>query len=416
MQVRAILSSCYKIKEKLRLRISIFLYSYYLKKLIRKVSAHRPVRIVFYVNNLPMWKSDKLLMLLKDDKRFEPLVVSHLYATDSLKRKQELETELSSHFNALGVVFSSGFDFTKNRLFPASKYKADIIFYPQPYKNKLKEIPGNVLLSYIPYCIEMDKTRRSTNTLYQNICWKYFVTTSYDKEIRVNTNFNHGSNVIVAGSPIADYFLDGHTPSSSIWPVKDPKIKRVIWAPHHSILPDDWLDYSTFLEIADEMLEIVRRYKDKVQFVFKPHPMLKEKLYRLNSWGTEKTDQYYDAWKSTSNCNLANGNYVDLFMTSDALIHDCSSFTAEYLYVNKPVMFLTNKQQIETFNAFADSCFQVHYHGSSISDIGSFIDNVIKGNDPLIDKRTRFINDVLISKSKLSTAENIYNELCKIFE
>ena len=102
-------------------------------------------------------------------------------------------------------------------------------------------------------------------------------------------------------------------------------------------------------------------------------------------------------------------------MTSDALIHDCSSFTAEYLYVNKPVMFLTKKSRIETFNSFADACFNVHYHGSSISDIETFIDNVIAGFDPMLNERTRFINENLIPNKCDTVAQTIYNELCKLF-
>ena len=363
-----------------------------------------------------MWKSDKLLLLLKKDKRFEPFVVSFLYSKDPADRKHQIEQELSSHFDALGAEFLHGFDYEKDQMLPVSQFKADIIFYPQPYMNNFREIPLHSLLSYIPYCFEMDKTSQASNSLYQNICWKYFVSTESIRQAKANTYYNHGSNMVVAGNPIADYFLDGHTPSDKNWPVSNPQLKRIIWSPHHSILPDDWLDYSTFLKIADDMLEIARKYRDRVQFVFKPHPMLKQKLYKIDSWGKDKTDSYYDSWANLPNGNFADGNYVDLFMTSDAMIHDCSSFTVEYLYVNKPVMFLTRKTRIETFSDFANDCFQVHYHGDSISDIESFIDNVINGIDPLIDKRTCFINEQLQPKGNGSTAENIYRELCKIFE
>ena len=229
-------------------------------------------------------------------------------------------------------------------------------------------------------------------------------------------NINHGVNVVVSGDPLADYFFDGHTPSSDSWPINNPQIKRIIWAPHHSITPQDWLNYSNFLEIADDMLNLAKEYNDKAQFVFKPHPMLKDKLYKLDSWGVEKTDSYFDAWKSLPNCNSAEGNYVDLFMSSDAMIHDCSAFTAEYLYVNKPVMYLTKEERMESFNQFANECFKVHYHGSSISDIKNFIDNVIKGIDPLADERTKLIKEQLRPKGNETVAGTIYKELCKIFE
>lgn len=415
MHISNILSACYKMKEWLRLKLSILLYTRHLNRILPKISEHRPVRVMFYVNNLSMWKNDKLLQLLKNDARFEPFIVSYLYSSDSDKVKKSLEQEIFYHFHASGVNCISGFDFEKNRMIPVSFFKPDLLFYPQPYRNKLKEIPRNVLLSYIPYCFEMEDHRHFYNKLYQNICWKIFVTTPLHKELKAKYNINKGSNVVVAGNPLADYFFDGHTPSGDMWPSQNPQLKKIIWAPHHSILPDDMLDYSNFLEIADKMLEVARKYESQVQFVFKPHPMLKEKLYRLDSWGEERTDRYFQTWNSLSNGRYANGNYVDLFMTSDALIHDCSSFTAEYLYVNKPVMFLTKKSRIETFNSFADACFNVHYHGSSISDIETFIDNVIAGFDPMLNERTRFINENLIPNKCDTVAQTIYNELCKLF-
>ena len=363
-----------------------------------------------------MWKNDKLLALLKNDTRFEPIIVSYIYPTDSLDGKKNREQEISTHFSAMNIEYHSGFDYSRNSLFDVSKFKADIVFYPQPYRDRMKDIPRGVLLSYIPYCFEMEDHRWFYNSLYQNICWKIFVPTELHKELKSKYNVNRGSNVVVAGNPLADYFFDGHTPSDDCWPVKDRKIKRIIWAPHHSVLPDDMLDYSNFLEIADDMLTIARKYSGKAQFVFKPHPMLREKLYKIDSWGTERTDKYYDDWKLLPNCNFANNNYVDLFMTSDALIHDCSSFTAEYLYVNKPVMYLTDKDRIAVFNTFADACFQLHYRGCSVSDIEAFIDNVINGIDSMAEQRTKFINAHLLPKENQTVAGTIYKELCKIFE
>ena len=410
------MSTYRRIERRVRLKTSIFLYSLILKRLVRKVARRRPIRVMFYVNNLSMWKNDKLLMLLKEDSRFEPIVVSLLYSRDSLSRKKDLEEELLTHFNKMGVDCLSGFNFKKNKTLPASIFKADIVFFPQPYINNLKDIPFNALLSYIPYGFSIEDSPISHNSLYQNICWKYFAVSSLQKEMKVKYNYNHGANVIVSGDPLADYFLDGHTPSCSNWAIDNPKLKRIIWAPHHSISSTDWLNRANFLKIADDMLETARKYKDKVQFVFKPHPMLKDKLYKNESWGPEKTDAYYDAWNTMPNTRLADGNYVDLFITSDAMIHDCSAFTAEYLYVNKPVMYVTEKERIESFNSFANECFQVHYHGSSIRDIETFIDNVINGKDPLLKERTALVKEKLLPKGDETTAGNIYKELCKIFE
>ena len=73
---------------------------------------------------------------------------------------------------------------------------------------------------------------------------------------------------------------------------------------------------------------------------FKPHPILKPKLYKHALWGKERTDAYYHCWETMENTQLEMSDYIDLFMTSDAMIFDSVSFMTEYLYTKKPALFL----------------------------------------------------------------------------
>jgi CDP-glycerol glycerophosphotransferase (TagB/SpsB family) len=99
------------------------------------------------------------------------------------------------------------------------------------------------------------------------------------------------------------------------------------------------------------MIEMAKKYQDSVQFVFKPHPVLRSKLVVL--WGEEKTNAYYNTWDSLPNSTIHEDEYIDLFLTSDAMIHDSGSFTVEYLYVNKPVMRTVSDLPLnEQFNQF----------------------------------------------------------------
>ena len=387
------------------------IYNKSIPKRVEEISTHQPIRVMFYVANVAMWKSDKLLDLLKEDNRFEPIIVSYLYDFDTFENKQTTETEVSSYFISKDVEYHCGFDFTKNSLIPANTFNADVLFYPQPYTDSFRQLPTRGLLSYIPYCFGMEDDMRFYNRLYHNVCWKMFAPTSLHKEIEKKYNRNKGSNVCVVGNPLSDYFYDGHEASSKDWKIQDSSLKRIIWAPHHSILPEDTLDYSNFLEIADKMLELAEKYSEKVQFVFKPHPRLRDKLNKLPEWGKERTDRYFNEWASRCNTNFANGNYVDLFLTSDALIHDCSSFTAEYLYTNKPVMFVTDREEIPGFNEFAKKCFAVHYKGSSMEEIEQFIKDVIDGSDVMRPKRSAFVNQYFKPQDGKTVAEKIYEEL-----
>ena len=164
------------------------------------------------------------------------------------------------------------------------------------------------------------------------------------------------------------------------------------------------------MTLCDQMVELAEKYNDRVQIAFKPHPVLKFKL--INLWGKEKTEAYYQKWADMPNTQLEEGYYIDLFLTSDAMIHDCASFTAEYLFTRKPVLFIVrDQQQVEShWNPFGRKCYNQHYHAHGLEDIECFInDIVISGNDPMQPQRETFFNQYLFD-GKLPS-ENIYNFL-----
>ena len=175
------------------------------------------------------------------------------------------------------------------------------------------------------------------------------------------------------------------------------------------------LDYSTFLEYCDFFLELAEQLSGKVQFAFKPHPILRSKLSKEEVWGKDKTDAYYKKWSDFLNGQLAEGNYIDLFLTSDGMIHDSSSFVIEYLYTKKPVMFLLHDEKIsERFNEVGKKALRELYHGKNSDDIFYFIKEVIlNSNDIMKKNRVSFFNDLIKPPNELSASENIYNILVK---
>ena len=61
-----------------------------------------------------------------------------------------------------------------------------------------------------------------------------------------------------------------------------------------------------------------------------------------------------------SNGMLCESDYIDLFLTSDAMIHDSGSFLIEYIYVNKPVQrIISNFEARNDFNSIGKKCFDI---------------------------------------------------------
>ena len=221
----------------------------------------------------------------------------------------------------------------------------------------------------------------------------YFLETDFHKKIAEKHARNHGVNAAVSGYPGTEVFLRGDYNPADVWKKQECEKKRVIWAPHHTI--DKTLELSTFLLRCDDMLALAQKYKDSIQFVFKPHPLLKFKLQQ--EWGVERVNQYYSRWASMENTQLEETSYVDIFLTSDAMIHDCGSFTTEYLFTHKPVMYLTHDEHFsERFNPFGLEAFQCHYKGSSVDEIEKFLrDVVLEGDDPKASQRQQFFDNYL---------------------
>jgi CDP-glycerol glycerophosphotransferase (TagB/SpsB family) len=159
------------------------------------------------------------------------------------------------------------------------------------------------------------------------------------------------------------------------------------------------------------MLQLAEKYQEEVQFAFKPHPVLKFKL--INLWGLEKTEEYYKRWENLSNGQIEQGDYIDLFKTSDAMIHDCGSFTAEYLYTQKPVLFQIRDEKVkDEFNSFGQLCFEKHYHAYTIEETETFIrEIVINGNDPKAEEREQFYKQYLYPKDGVMPSDKIYTML-----
>ena len=122
-----------------------------------------------------------------------------------------------------------------------------------------------------------------------------------------------------------------------------------------------------------------------------------------------ETNDYYERWNSLDNTQLEEGSYIDPFITSDAMIHDCGSFTSEYLHTKHPVMYLVKDVEMENrFSPFGKKCFNLHYHGHNKEEIERFIaEVVIGGNDPKRAERETFFDTYLGLRDGMTPSERI---------
>ncbi len=379
------------------------------------------IEVVFFAINLAMWRYQGVYDILSKDKRFNCHVVFTVPNTFTAEQKRDDLKRMREFFDSRGIEYKDldekeerGFD-VKGLINP------DILFYPQPYAyiypaNHDFFLFTDKLLCYLPYALNVIDANSWTNDLpFHNRAWKIFCASQYDKRRAMSSAKNHGRNWVVSGYPNLDLYLDKEL--NDVWKIKDKRVKRLIWAPHFTMSKVSWLTpRSNFLWMSQLMMDVAEQYKGQLQIAFKPHPRLKSELYRHPDWGKEKTDDNYQRWETMENTQLETGDFVDLFKTSDAMIHDCASFTAEYLYVNKPVAFVTADVDAlkSDHNAFGQAALDEHYIVGDKNEVLAFIETVVLGGqDSKKAQRTDFFETVLKPNVSGTTSAFIVNELKK---
>jgi hypothetical protein len=358
---------------------------------------------------------------MKTNARFKVFIVLSPAQTMSKEQQEKDLKALRQYFRQNNIPFID-FDSEGNR--PPydirSHINPDILFYPQPYEKILVKEHRfrqfiDKLICYYPYAFWTSGGKWSYDSFFHNHAWKLFYSTQLNYEDAQLIASNKGRNVVVTGYPNADHFLQ--VPSNDPWKKHESNKKKVIWAPHFTIEEGITKLYiSNFLWMAEQMLEIVHTFSDTIQFAFKPHPRLKTELYKNALWGKAKTDEYYQKWETMDNTQLETEEYINLFLTSDAMIHDCSSFTVEYLYTHNPVLYIS--QNIENLkkekNTLGKKALDCHYIANNKEDIILFLrDVVINGQDKMIGKRMQFFKEQLLPPNGKTVAQNTMDVLCK---
>ena len=379
-------------------------YHIWVNLLMKRIRKKSKIRFLFILQELSLWKTEMLYKAMLKHPRFEPII---------------------------GVVPCLGFPGAENKLIDYLKKQnyafvfldtertihdqidVDIILHPRPYTDeiyKAHSITKNLSIPVvsIPYFMNTIKEDWVVNQRINNLAWRQFLDNESCRDDWARVHWLHGINFAVTGLPIMDENLIPKENIEDVWPVKDHR-KRIIYAPHHTIgnFYMKGIGYSTFLDNCDFMLEMKELFKDRVYFVFKPHPLLFRNLSRV--WGEEKATEYYDKWQDPGYSHLEeNTKYLALFKYSDAMIHDCGSFTIEYMYTGNPVMYLTKDDDHEhNMNTCGKKAFQLHYKGRTHGDIESFIHDVIEGKDELKQAREAFVKEYLLPPNEQSACENI---------
>lgn len=379
--------------------------------LCRALRQKECISIVFTIENISKWKADSLLRLCLSHPRFKPSIHILVFNEEDT-RGQELQDKLIREYaESLGVPCYR-YD-SYDHLPPSAEI--DLVILCEPYdffyfhRERYRGLTKHALC-YIPYGFFAIGCAETMNNATNNIALFNFYENEATKRLATSLMDNGGANVRITGHTMADAFLFSQSKDIPAWKECGKPMKKVIWAPHWTIIDgESWFACGNFLEIADRMLELAEYFRNEIQFAFKPHPSLHKTLCKHPDWGKEKTDTYYRRWAEMPNTQLEEGSYAALFMQSDAIIHDCGSFIIEYMFADKPALFLVRGEGYQGYSPMAQEALNCYIKGKSSTDVENFLISLLKQEDSLSAERKSFRENYLIPPHGCSAAQNIIN-------
>lgn len=300
--------------------------------------------------------------------------------------------------NNINVIY--GYDFTSDKFCAIDEWNYDILFWDQPgsWTDICKQIPFYIfikrfLLCYVPYGYKVADGRMMHYGLrFHNLSWKIFAESEWHyKQFEILGQID-GKNVVITGFPKLDRYLKDDRNYSN-WKHGMSSKKRVIWAPHWTFRKSGW-EYSTFDNNYMEFLKYASEHKE-IDWIVKPHQ-------RLYFWAVESglmTEKemrfYFERWNALDNAVVCDGgNYMDMFLTSNALITDCGSFLAEYLPSKNPIIHLYKDSC--KYNEIGNMITQTYYRCKNWEEVESTIERVIiHDDDYLRDQRLSMLKYVV---------------------
>ncbi len=369
--------------------------------LLGKIKNKGRIRVVFLAIHKSVWKVDPVFQKMLADPFFDPIILVCPYLIYGEERMWNDIHECQEYFNEKGYPTHLSYNTAEQRWIKLDELAPDIIFFTNPHNLTRKEYYEDAYLSYlscyVPYHHEAGSYGGNLdqyNQNFHNCMWKIFSSHMASYNLFVKYSQARARNVLITGYPPMEIFFNKkqNFKPEKVWKNKDERL-RIIWAPHHTIDSIE-LPYSNFLQYADKFKNLACKYKDKIIWAFKPHPLLKSKLYLHPNWGREKANEFYDFWRTNAFSQLEQGEYDELFSKSDAMIHDSGSFLAEYLYLKKPVMYMMSPNNSkEYYSSFGIQCLEACRIGYSFDDIRNFVDELVYKKPTIMEKHAYFLKN-----------------------
>ena len=367
-------------------------YEAHVRACREKLARGERLKVAFLVCDASMFSGESVYARLAGDPRFEcAIAVAPRVTRGEAFLRETLAKTLEGLRARYGEAVRSLYDLRSGAAAPLD---ADIVFstvvyedqtFPEYTTERLSERALVAILYYGYGGLFISNERKTPYLPNIVLSWRYFVSNEATRRMNVERNPLLAANAVVAGYAKMDRL--------AAIPRREGGRKTILVCPHHTLdkVPGE-LALSTFLKNADLLLRLPGLFPG-IDFIFRPHPLLFPRLATAKWWGPERTATYERAMEAHPNVTFQRGgDYFEAFRNSDALIHDCGSFLAEYFYTGMPQCYLLESEATleEQFLPFARTLAEHVRKAYTDEDVIGFVRDVAAGRDADKDARAAF--------------------------
>lgn len=385
-----------------------------------KAARGERIRALFFVADAAMFPARALFEAMRHDERFDARICAipdlrGISAHDPIPAMEKCRAALSRVYpdEALFTVHRS-----QDGQWPDAigEFGADIVCHPSPYDlsdfhyNPRWCVGREVLPIYVNYgypctyfatlVLALDNYARQWRVLLEGNA----ALAAYREASAIG-----GVNGIVVGSIKMDA-LAGISSENRVR-------KRVLICPHHSIVggANSELQLSNFMRFADFFAELPAHFPE-LDFLLRPHPFLFPVLAHPKFWGPEKCTAWRKRFLSHSNAAWSEmGDPISDFAATDAIVQDCASFLADWMFTGKPCCYMLKPgDDLSNFLPIGRECLKRCHVARDESAIEKFLrEVVIADRDPLAASRAVFRQEIAVNFPNAAEAalRSIRNDL-----
>lgn len=394
--------------------------------------------IVFFPYKASMWTSFESIWerAVKDDRCRVSVVVIPYCVFDSNMNPEKWICE--------DALFPEYVKTIPYNLYDLEKEKPDIAFIHNAYDN------GNTLTSVLPYFYTENIKKYADCLVYS----PYHTLGMYKGEGSDSFFLNAGSinsdKIVVQSEFVSQLYRKYGYSKNKLLVYGSPKVDSIIKNcgtgskyNRQIDMPEAWKDklhnkskifllnthWSYFIQgneyLQQGYFDFAKRYhdmfwkaiqnvSDRCGLIWRPHPLL---ISAMEQRCPQSLEYVADFISRIENSNFAvidrNGDYMDAFNCSDALVTTYSSLINEYLVTGKPIHIFQSKPQSKWAERSPIDYRKCYFffkkdHGLLFS---KFINMVLKGEDPMFDERMEMISSRTYSNMDGTAGEKIFESL-----